>query len=267
MGIGDDVMWLGDAYQQYLRTGRKQRPTRNGVPIYRGQRLWQRDAYQNIPWIDEKSGDNWEELPQQNKHRPYVGNPHYRPQPAPIELTEAERAWAKENMPQGPSVIINPDAKWQAHYHNNKHWHDPNWQELALQLSCLGIRTVRLTPPGRTNTYYPALNIDTDTPRRMMAAIERAAWVITTDGAPHHISAAFGVPCTVIWGSCTSPHPHKQMAGLSYPGQQNLIAEDPDTPCYTIHKECEHCVRLRTAISPAQVIATLDIPKIKQHAR
>jgi ADP-heptose:LPS heptosyltransferase len=97
----------------------------------------------------------------------------------------------------------------------------------------------------------------------MMAAIERAAWVITTDGAPHHCAAAFGVPCTVIWGSCTSPHPHKQMAGLSYPGQHNLIAEDPHTPCYTIHKECAHCVRFRTAITPEQVIETLDIPKIK----
>lgn len=266
MGIGDDVMWLGDAYQQHQKTGRPQRPTRNGSPIHRGQRLWLREAYQNIPWIDWKSGDNWEELPILHKHRPYRGNPNYRPQPAPIQLTDTERAWAKENMPTAPYVIINPDAKPLAHYHNNKHWHDPYWQELALQLTQLGIQTVRLMPPNRNRTYYPALNIPTPTIRLWMAAIERARWVITTDGAPHHVAAAFGIPCTVIWGSCTSPHPHREMAGLSYPGQCNLIAEDPETPCYTTHKECAHCVRLRTHITPAQVIATLDIRRIK-HAR
>lgn len=266
MGIGDDVMWLGDAHQQYLKTGRKQRPTRGGSPLHRGQRLWLRAAYQNIPWIDPVHGDNWEEVPLQ-KHRPYAGNPDYKPTPAPIQLTDTERAWAKTNMPQNPYVIINPDAKQNAHYHNNKHWHDLYWQELALQLSILGIVTVRLTPPNKLNTYFPALNIPCDTPRLMMAAIERAAWVITTDGAPHHIAAAFDVPCTVIWGSCTSPHPHKNMGGLSYPGQHNLIAEDPDTPCYTIHKECLHCVRLRTHITPQCVIETLDIQKIKTHGR
>jgi ADP-heptose:LPS heptosyltransferase len=265
MGIGDDVMWLADAYQRHLNTGAKQRPTQNGSPTHKGRRLWLREAYQNVPWICKTTGDDLEERP--NGKRPYQQHPDYRPQPAPIALTEAEREWAQLNMPKTPYVVINPDAKLLAHYHNNKHWHDPHWQELALQLSILGVVTVRLTPQGKQNTYYPAVNILTDTPRRMMAAIERAAWVITTDGAPHHVAAAFGRPCTVIWGTCTSPHPHGNMAGLSYPGQQNLIAEDPETPCYTTKTECAHCVRLRDSITPQQVIATLDIPRIKAHGR
>jgi ADP-heptose:LPS heptosyltransferase len=265
MGIGDDLMWLGDAWVHHTRTGRLVRPTQRGGTIAGGRRLWLREAYQNVPYIDPNLGDNLEEKP--NGKRPYQYDPTYRPTPAQIHLTTAEIQWARDHMPTGPYVIINPDAKLGGIHHNNKHWHHPHWQELALQLAQRGIVTVRLQPVTRMDTYYPAVNIVTDSIRKVMACIRTAAWVITTDGAQHHISAAWATPCTVIWGTCTSPHATETRGALGYEGQKNLIADHPLTPCYTQHQECAHCTQLKAHITPQQVIETLDIAKIKAHAR
>jgi ADP-heptose:LPS heptosyltransferase len=117
------------------------------------------------------------------------------------------------------------------------------------------------------DTYYPACNIETDSIRKVMACIRTAAWVITTDGAQHHIAAAWHTPCTVIWGTCTSPHATETRGALGYEGQKNLIVKHSLTPCYTEKRECDHCVELKQHITPEQVIETLDIAKIKAHAR
>jgi ADP-heptose:LPS heptosyltransferase len=265
MGIGDDLMWLGDALQYHTRTGRPVRPTHKGGTIAQGKRLWLREAYQNVPYIDPNLGDNLEEKP--NGKRPYQYDPTYRPRPAQIHLTPQEIDWARDHMPQTPYVIINPDAKLGGIHHNNKLWHTPYWQQLALQLAQLGIITVRLKPATRMDTYYPACNIETDSIRKVMACIRTAAWVITTDGAAHHIAAAWGTPCTVIWGTCTSPYATPTRGALGYVGQKNLIAAHAQTPCYTEHRECAHCVELKQAITPQCVIETLDIQKIKTHGR
>jgi ADP-heptose:LPS heptosyltransferase len=265
MGIGDDLMWLAQAQQQFARTGRPVRPTHRGSTYAWGRRLWLREAYENQPCIDPVHGVNLEEKP--HGKRPYQYDPRYRPSPAQIILTTAEIQWAQDHMPKGPYVIINPDAKQGGIHHNNKLWHDPYWQELALQLAQLGIVTVRLKPATRMDTYYPALNTETDSIRKVMACIRTAAWVITTDGAQHHIAAAWATPCTVIWGTCTSPYATHTRGALGYEGQKNLIAKHPQTPCYTEKRECAHCVELKQAITPQCVIDTLDIQKIKTHGR
>jgi len=263
MGIGDDLMWLAQAQQQFARTGRCVRPTHKGSTYAWGRRLWLREAYDNQPCIDPVGGDDLEEKP--HGKRPYQQDPGYRPSPAQIILTQAEIAWARDHMPQGPYVIINPDAKQGAIHHNNKLWHHPNWQQLALQLAQRGIVTVRLKPATRVDTYHPACNIETDSIRKVMACIRTAAWVITTDGAAHHIAAAWRTPCTVIWGTCTSPHATSTRGALGYEGQKNLIVPHALTPCYTEKKECDHCATLKTHITPHSVIDTLDIAKIKTH--
>ena len=263
MGIGDDLMWLGDAKQHHTRTGRKVRPTQRGGTIAKGLRLWLREVYQNVPYIDPDLGDNLEEKPQGK--RPYQYDPTYQPTPAEIILSDTEIQWVRDNMPRGPWVIINPDAKLGGIHHVNKHWHTPYWQELALLLSQLGIVTVRLQPKERQDTFYPAVNIVTDSIRKVMAVIKHAAWVITTDGAQHHISAAWATPCTVIWGTCTSPYATATRGALGYKGQKNLIVAHPQTPCYTEKRECDHCTQLKQQITPQCVIDTLDIQKIKTH--
>ncbi len=263
MGIGDDLMWLGDAAAEYQRTGVRVRPTHQGSTTAFGRRLWLREAYQNVPYIDHQLGVNREERP--GGKRPYQVDPTYTPQPAQIHLTAGELQWVRDHMPSGPWVIINPDAKLGGIHHENKHWHRPYWQELAMLLTQRGIRVVRLKPQDREDTFYPAENIETDSIRKVMAVIKHAAWVITTDGAQHHISAAWRTPCTVIWGSCTSPHSTATRGALGYEGQKNLIAHHPLTPCYTEKTLCDHCVSLKQTITPQQVIDTLDIPKIKRH--
>ena len=263
MGIGDDLMWLAHARAEYQRTGRPVRPTQRGGTIAQGRRLWLKEVYQNVPYIDPDLGDNLEERP--NGLRPYQQDPRYTPTPAEIILSDTEIEWVQNNMPRGPWVIINPDAKLGGIHHVNKHWHAPYWQELAMLLSLQGIVTVRLKPKERQDTYYPAVNIETDSIRKVMAVIRSAAWVITTDGAQHHISAAWATPCTVIWGTCTSPHATRTRGALGYEGQKNLIANHPLTPCYTEKRECDHCTQLKQSITPQQVIDTLDIAKIKRH--
>ena len=263
MGIGDDLMWLAHARAEYQRTGRPVRPTQRGGTIAQGRRLWLKEVYQNVPYIDPDLGDNLEERP--NGLRPYQQDPRYTPTPAEIVLSDAEIQWVRDHMPAGPWVIINPDAKLGGIHHVNKHWHTPYWQELALLLSLQGIVTVRLQPPAQHLTFYPAINIVTDSIRKVMAIIKHAAWVITTDGAQHHIAAAWATPCTVIWGTCTSPHATPTRGALGYEGQKNLIVPHPLTPCYTEKRECDHCVQLKQSITPQCVIDTLDIAKIKRH--
>jgi len=263
MGIGDDLMWLAHARAEYLRTGKKVRPTHQGSTYAFGRRLWLREAYQNVPYIDAELGVNLEERPRGK--RPYQLDPTYQPQPAEIILSRTEIQWVRDHMPPGPWVIINPDAKVGGIHHNNKHWHPPYWAELSLQLTLMGIRVVRLMPPNPSNTFYPAHNIETNTIRQVMAVIRSAAWVITTDGAAHHIAAAWKTPCTVIWGSCTSPHATATRGALGYEGQKNLIAAHEHTPCYTEKAECAHCVQLKPTITPRDVIDTLDILRIRRH--
>ena len=246
MGMGDDMMYLGEAYRIHQQTGKKIAPQKDGHirPInYRKQ-----PAFKNIDWIDLQ-GVPVEQRP--NGKRWYHDVDSYEPKPAPIQLDSNEDGWAQNIKKQyGEYVLVNPDAKVNAHHANNKHWPWKHWHTLVKELRDAGYTVIRSKPQGHAE-LDGAINIVTEV-RDFFALVKHANWVITTDGLAHHTAAAFDVPCTVIWGHCTSPK------HLGYKNQKDIITDLPGAPCYTIHKDCELCQQAMQKITPKQVLKTIS---------
>lgn len=242
MGIGDDVITLARARQQYLKTGRTQCPVdRRGIHRYH------REIYRQSPYISQ-DGDLLEEYP--DGKRPYERETYYQPPRAEFHLTESQESWGKLQALR-PYIILNPDAKPNAHHSNNKHWHQPYWQELIqlLKGQYPQYRLVRANP-GKFTTQYDLENIATPEIYNLIALIKYASWVITTEGAPHHIAGGTQTPCTVIYGHCTTPKT------TGYHGQQALYSELG--PCNS-RNHCDTCRSEMLRITPQRVLATIKL--------
>ena len=84
MGIGDDLIWLGDAYNRYTSTGRAVKPTRRRRPL-EIKPLWQQEAY-----VSKQGTETLDELIPYNNdwRRPYaVNDPDYMPSNTPYTNT------------------------------------------------------------------------------------------------------------------------------------------------------------------------------------
>lgn len=245
MGMGDDMMYLGEAYRIHQATGKKIAPQKDGK--IRAINYIKQPSFKNIDWLDI-NGHPVEQRP--NGKRWYHDVESYKPIPAPIKLTEQELAWGESIKQQyGDYIVVNPDAKSNAHHANNKHWPWKHWQRLVEGILDKDYVVLRAKPPGH-HDLYGAVNIATDV-RQMFVLIKNAHWVITTDGLAHHTAAAFNTPCTVIWGHCTSPK------HLGYEYQKNILSDLEDAPCYTIHEDCEKCKETMENITPKQVLETI----------
>ncbi|WKW35102.1 ADP-heptose LPS heptosyltransferase II [Phage DSL-LC06] len=242
MGIGDDVITLARARAEYLNSGNLQCPVdRKGNP------RTDRAVYQQSPYISP-AGAIIEEYPMDK--RPYEHETYYQAPRAEFHLTDEQETWAQEQA-RRPYIIINPDAKPNAHYSNNKHWHEPYWHELVqlLKQQYPQYRLVRANP-GKFTTCYDLENISTPGVYDLIALIKYASWVITTEGAPHHIAAGTHTPCTVIYGHCTSP----QTTG--YPGQRALASDSG--PCNS-RQHCDQCRIEMQKITPQRVMETVEL--------
>ena len=125
MGIGDDLMWRAEAYHEYKRTGKKQRPYRKKQQTY-GSEI--KAVWQNTPWLDFKKGEAFETHPNNNRRWYSSGSP-YRPKVAPIDFTDMEEMFFKLNLKKyGDYVLINPDAKRSIFADNKKYF---RWQEVV----------------------------------------------------------------------------------------------------------------------------------------
>lgn len=242
MGIGDDVITLARARQLYLKTGRALCPRNR-----QGQSTAHRPVYQQSPYIN-RDGDTISEYPEGK--RPYEGETRYQPPRPEFHLTPEQEAWGQAQA-EHPYIILNPDAKPNAHHSNNKHWHQPYWQELIelLRQQYPRYRLVRANP-GKFTTPYDLEDIATPGVYDLITLIKYASWVVTTEGAPHHIAAGTDTPCTVIYGHCTSP------MTTGYHGQQALYS--PAGPCNS-RQHCDICRAEMLKITPEKVLATIQL--------
>jgi ADP-heptose:LPS heptosyltransferase len=242
MGIGDDVITLARARQLYLKTGRAHCPRDR-----QGRARTDRPIYQNSPYISP-DGDTILEYP--DNKRPYEGEIQYQAPRAEFHLRPELDAWAQQQA-ERPYIILNPDAKPNAHYSNNKHWYRPHWHRL-IELLKKQYPEYRLVRAGydKMQYEYDLETVTTTTVHDLIALIKYAAWLITTEGAPHHISAGTGTRTTVIYGHCTSPNT------TGYQGQQALY--DPQGPCNSRHP-CSQCEISMRRITPEQVLDTVRL--------
>jgi ADP-heptose:LPS heptosyltransferase len=254
MGIGDDMMWRAEAYHQFKKTGKKQRPfnlDRQAKSVARG---FAKPVWHNTPWLDFNYGEPFETHTNNNK-RWYHNNTPYKPKTAPIEFKDSEEMWFMLNYKKlQPYILINPDAKQSVFANNKKYF---RWQEVIDGLQ--DYKLIRALPSpkfiakakGQTD-YLGLQNVRCLTIREAMILIKYAQLVVTTEGGVHHIAGNLDVPCVVLYGSHQSP----QRTG--YEGQINITRKTHCNPdglgCHISKGPCTYCEQAMDSIEPKEVI-------------
>lgn len=132
-----------------------------------------------------------------------------------LALLEKEQQWAKEHLPDGPVVVINPGAAYGA----AKRWYPERFAAVGdLLAQEYGMTSVLTGGPGEVEIgrdiesamQSPVLNfIGKTSVRQMMSLIDAASLMITNDSGPMHVGAAFKVPIVAVFGptnhTTTSP--------------------------------------------------------------
>ncbi|MCK4536399.1 MAG: lipopolysaccharide heptosyltransferase II, partial [Desulfuromonadales bacterium] len=123
-----------------------------------------------------------------------------------LALRADERAWAAEQLPDGPVATINPGAA----YGSAKRWFPDRFAAVGDYLAEVCGMTVILTGgPGEAEIgrdiaaamKTPPLNFFGRTSvRQMMALLAASSIMVTNDSGPMHVGAAFGVPLDAIFG-------------------------------------------------------------------
>lgn len=173
----------------------------------------------------------------------------HRPKPGRIMLNPGIRDDAVKSLKaakvSGKFVVIEPHTK--GGFGGNKVWPLGNWERLVRQYG----REFDFVQIGAANqsTLSGVRRVVTRNPIHAFAVIERAAAVVTTDGALHHASAALNVPCVVLWGSRVRPEI------LGYSTQRNIYTGDGKN-CGAI-VPCQHCRDGMAAITPEMVAEQL----------
>ena len=251
MGIGDDVIWLGEAWHRYQTTGLKSRPTRDGRP--HTFKL----AWANCDYVDMHEGVPLEE--RTNGVRPYAASIDYVCRPARFVLSEEEQRQADLFHNNEPYWLICPDVKQRLHY-KNKDWGWRNWVDLVgiIRQHRPRQRLVRLHSPTSVIQIAYVENIPCESVRDMISLSRQASLIITTEGAWHHIAAAHRIPAVVLYGHCTSPYPSEkhQHSGTGYPGQCNITSDTG--PCYDTKGTCTICPEVWRQMKPKLVYERIE---------
>ena len=251
MGIGDDMMWRAEAYHEYKRTGKKQRPFRKEE---KKVHTFCKEVWRHTEWLDLDYGAPCETHPLNNK-RWYHNRTPYTPKTAPVQFSQSEEMWFKLNYKKlQPYILINPDAKRSIFADNKKYF---RWQEIVDGLQDYNLVRAEPSPnfiknAGGQTDYKGLQNIRCLTIRETMVLIKYANLVVTTEGGVHHIAANTNTPCIVLYGSHQSP----QRTG--YAGQINITRKTHCNPdglgCGVPKGPCTYCEQAMDSITPKEVI-------------
>ncbi len=263
MGLGDDMMWLGEAAEVH-----EQNPD---AVIHDGREysiMWIQH-----PWVvpPEYNGPKKKMLVPRKPggERWYIerfagGRIHYKnyqPKPAPYIISENEQREAsdilKAHNVQRPFVIVNPDTK-NTTLSTNKDWGFKKWQRLTDMLAP-HIQVVRIKPAASVNDVSGhvaldkknvdnAINIGEDNVRIAFAMMAQSECIITSEGGLHHFAAAINKPAFVIYGGVITP----DQTGYSDRNQTYYVYDDEQTPC-GYQRPCDHCKRAMAAIEPRMI--------------
>lgn len=253
MGLGDDMMFLGEAERIHKETGKMITPLYN---------TGFNSLYENVEFITKNGGltvnardtdlksDVHVNYYESHKEQTILGTrvvfKPYKPKPFRVRLYQSEIDLADKIIKENnlhDFVIVNPDYK-SSFFSDNKRWGFKKWQELTNKLSQTN-QVVRLKPPpGQYNEplLENAINLDIDQVRLVAAISSKAKMGVTYDGLLHHIFAGFDIPGVIIHGGLTSPEI------LSYEGMLYITYEHPLTPCGSTFN-CMHCDEANKAIT------------------
>ncbi len=171
----------------------------------------------------------------------------------------ASRGWD----PQTPWAVLVPSARWQS-----KRWSptafarvgDGLIESLGFQVALVGVQEeIPYLESIRANMKNPALNLggSTDIPG-LMAMLEMAKVVVSTDSGPMHMAAALGTPVVAIFGPTapwrTGPY-----------GANNIVVRKEIfcSPCFKRRCVTKACME---AIDPEEVLEKVNFLMKKARA-
>lgn len=250
MGLGDDVMFLGEASHLHKQTGNKI------TPVY--GKGWS-PLFNNVDFLSKSGGITLNARDTNRKsdyHIDYYvqGKQHtvagqqlnfrpYSPKRFAIPLTEQEQQYADEVLKDIPQfVVVNPDYK-DSFFSHNKNWGFEKYQKVVNLLS-KDINVVRVRPGGayREPKLENAINIDCSDVRKQIAIWSRAKFGLTFDGLMVHVLSGYNIPVVNIMGGLLTSYI------LNYKGNINLEYRHPASPCGATY-DCPHCREGNLAIT------------------
>lgn len=253
MGIGDDLMFLGEAELVHKETGKKITPVhgtgwsslfdnvdflvRNGGLTVNARDTKQKSDVHIEYYVKEKrSTILGEKLILQN----------YKPKPFKVRLYQSEMSAAEKILEEydlKDFIIVNPDYK-SSFFSDNKNWGFKKWQRLTDMLS-EHMQVVRLHP-DQTGYKEPllknAINIKNSQIRSSIALMSKSKFGVTYDGLLQHVFAGFRIPAVVIQGGLVNEKI------MSYDTNLHISYDHPETPCGSTFY-CPHCVEANKAIT------------------
>ena len=180
--------------------------------------------------------------------RPYIKHWHgrqavynldYRARAGRVYLSDQERA---DCTLKPPFAIVSPLIKKGAS--PNKDWGRSNWEKVIEDFP---VPVYQLFPAGeKPDAIKGAIPYVTPSPRNAIAAIERAAVVMSQEGGTHHMAASAGVPAVVIFGSFVPP----EVTGYEF--HHNIAVQTDEGYCGR-WDSCNHCKEAMALIKPEEV--------------
>ena len=240
MGLGDDIIFLGKAEEQYKKTGKKI------VPLYNAG--WN-TLYENVEFISKNKDNNCLTMNARDTSEPSDIHVNYytqgqeqtilgkryiwrdfKPSRYRVRLTEKELDFA-DKVIQGKFVIINPDYK-STFFATNKNWGFHKYQEIVNRLS-REIQVVRIMPGGKYTEpkLKNAINIQSENIKNSIAIMSKASFGVTYEGLVTHILSGFNIPVVNIQGG---------IGIMNYDNNVNLRYDHFKTPCASTYP-CAHC--------------------------
>ena len=254
MGIGDQLMFAGEAKKHFAATGR-----RLAMIDWKGRHHWHEVWDYNQKIVPPGEPGPFDVMRQGGGERPYIEKKlsrlwqwkPYTPIPGEIFLTDEERRWGEQFAGQ---ILIDPYGKRIGH--SNKQWGELKWANLVRELLREGIEVAHMGPAG-TRPFPGARWIKTPTFRHAAAVMAQARAVVAQEGGLHHLAACFRTPAVVIWSEFISP------AHTGYDFQTNIRYA---TRACGMRVDCAGCRRSLDAISTDEVAAALMLKLTKEAA-
>ena len=253
MGLGDDIMFLGEAEIIYNQTGKTIKPVADsGKSVF----------YRNVPWVYEggeisvnardtkEKSDIHIKYYEKGREKTLLGERMvfraYKPKPFRVRLTHYEMDWARDTLSnhnvKDKFILINPDYK-DTFYSSNKDWGFKKYQALTTKLS-KDHHVVRVQPGGnyKEPPLKDATNIKCEDVRKNVAIMSYASGAVGYDGLMNHVMAGFEIPMVVICGGLVD----ETMVG--YKTGRYIKYDHPKTPCGARY-DCPHCLEANEKIT------------------
>ena len=248
MGLGDEIMAMGEAEALYEATGR---PV--AICDQRSKPRWH-EAWENNPAVSRVLGSGVDCIINCPGKRSYIQwwrhNPRrtefileHRARAGKICFTIEEECRARAMAPGGVFAIIEPGTRASLRSSRNKDWGMERWAEVIRDFP---VPVYQFDIGDATPLLKGVGIIDSDDFRISAAIVKFAVLVLTIDGGMHHLAASVGTDAVVVFGGFCDP----KITG--YDSHANFYSDIDGSPC-GCYAPCPHCKEALELITPAQV--------------